>query len=183
MKKVLSVLLISTVLAFSASALDLNINLGVVSGVGVSHDAGPWQFGLDLESTFPVFSTFNAIMAQKYEDAEFGEGFLIGSTYFFGADLYAYYRIAGNDDLALLAGLDIMTGTETMIKSFETVLRPTVKFSARAGEKVSLFLVAGFSLLDIQYVPGFEKPLVRIPDQNYLSILTGCRAGAAVRLH
>ena len=70
MKKVLSVLLISTVLAFCASAMELNINLGVVSGAGVSHDAGPWQFGLDLESTFPVFSTFNAIMAQKYEDAE-----------------------------------------------------------------------------------------------------------------
>ena len=86
MKKALSVLLVSIVLAFCASALDLNINLGVVSGVGVSHDAGQWQFGLDLESTFPVFSTFNAIMAQKYEDAEFGEGFRIGSTYFFGAD-------------------------------------------------------------------------------------------------
>ena len=87
-----------------------------------------------------------------------------------------------NDDLALLAGLNIMTGTETMIKSFETVLRPTVKFSGRIGERVSLFLAAGFSLLDIMYAPGFEKPLVRIPDQNYLSILTGCRAGAAVRL-
>ncbi len=182
MKKALSVLLVSIVLAFCASALDLNINLGVVSGVGISHDAGSWQFGLDLESTFPVFSTFNAIMAHKYEDAEFGEGFRIGSTYFFGADIYAYYRIAGNDDLALQAGLDLMTGTETMIKSFETVLRPTVKFSGRIGEKVSLFLAAGFSLLDIQYVPGFEKPLIRIPDQNYLSILTGCRVGAAVTL-
>ncbi|MBR6348838.1 MAG: hypothetical protein IKR80_07815 [Spirochaetales bacterium] len=182
MKKVLSVLLISIVLAFCASALDLNINLGVVSGVGVSHDAGSWQFGLDLESSFPVFSTFNAIMAQKYEDAPFGEGFRIGSLYFFGTDIYAYYRIAGNGNLAFLAGLDIMTGTETMIKSFETVLRPTVKFSGRIGERVSLFLAAGFSLLDIMYAPGFEKPLVRIPDQNYMSILTGCRLGAAVRL-
>ena len=182
MKKLLCTLLLALMLASLASAWDLNINLGVLSGAGVSHDAGPWQFGLDLETTFPVFSTFNAIMGQKYEDMEFWQGFRIGCTYFFGADIYAYYAVVRTQNFAFLAGLDIMTGTETMIRSFETVLRPTIKLSGKTGDRVSLFMAAGFSLLDIQYVPGFKKPLVRIPDQNYMSILTGCRLGVAVEL-
>ncbi len=182
MKKLLFVIVIAIVLVASVSALELNLNLGLVSGIGVSQDVGSWQFGADLETTFPVYCTINGIMAMKYEECSFWEGFKLGLTYFFGLDLYSYFKLLEDDGYSVYAGLDIMMGTETEIKSFETVLRPTLKFNYDLGTRCGIFLAAGFSLLDIMYVPGFEKPLVRVPDVNYASILTGCRVGLKITL-
>ena len=182
MKRILLVLAISIVILFSLSALDLNINMGLLSGAGVSHDVGRWQFGADLETTFPVYAGVEGIMENKYEDVPFSQGFMTGLTYFFGADLYTYFKLFEDEGYRMYAGLDLMMGTETMIKSFQAVLRPTVKFHYDIGQRCGLFLAAGFSLLDMMYVPGFEKPLVRVPEANVASILTGCRVGLSIAL-
>ncbi|MBR2281415.1 MAG: hypothetical protein IJ863_02195 [Spirochaetales bacterium] len=182
MKKVFLALVIAMVIAASVPALDLNLNIGLLSGVGVSHDSGRWQFGLDAETTFPVYAVVEGIMESSYEDVPFRQGFRTGLTYFFGADLYTYFRLFQDDGYRMYAGLDLMFGTETAIRSFEAVLRPTVKFSYDIG-RCGLFLAAGFSLLDIMHVPGFRKPLVRVPNANYASILTGCRVGLSIALN
>lgn len=161
---------------------DLNMHLGLVSGAGVSMDAGRWQFGMDLETTFPVYCIVNGISGEVFNDLPFWEGFRMGLSAFFGADAYAYFRIAGQDAFRLYAGLDVMFGTEPPIRSFETVLRPTVKLSYVLNDKTCIFAAGGFSLLDIMYVPGFRKPLVRIPDAGYASVLTGCRLGVSVNI-
>ena len=163
--------------------MDVNVGIGLLSGAGVSYDAGRWQFGVDLTSTFPVYCVVQGIAGEIYESFSFWEGFRLGILYFIGADIYSYYRIAGDDGVRLYAGLDLMLGTETPVKSFEAVLRPTVKVSFPLGERTGLFLAGGFSLLDFLYVPGFEKPLVRIPDAKYASILTGCRVGMSIGLN
>ncbi len=182
MKRLLIVLAISFVLLFSLSALDMNINLGLLSGAGVSHEVGRWQFGADIETTFPIYAVFEGVMENKYEDVPFSQGFMTGLTYFFGADLYTYFKLFEADGYRMYAGLDLMMGTETIIKSFQAVLRPTVKFHYDIGRRFGLFLAAGFSLLDIMYVPGFEKPLVRVPEANLTSVLTGCRVGLKINL-
>lgn len=185
--------IIAIVILFAVSAslaasdcsggMDVNVGIGLLSGAGVSYDAGRWQFGVDLTSTFPVYCVVQGIAGEIYESFSFWEGFRLGILYFIGADIYSYYRIAGDDGVRLYAGLDLMLGTETPVKSFEAVLRPTVKVSFPLGERTGLFLAGGFSLLDFLYVPGFEKPLVRIPDANYASILTGCRVGMSIGLN
>ncbi len=182
MKRIFLVIAIAIVLMVSVSALDLNFNIGLVSGVGVSQDVGRWQFGVDLESTFPVYCTVEGVFAREYEDISFWEGFKLGLDYFFGLDLYSYFKLLHDDAYSLYLGLDVMMGTETEIRSFETVLRPTLKFNYDIGARCGVFVAAGFSLLDIMYVPGFEKPLVRVPDANYASILTGCRVGLKIAL-
>ncbi len=182
MKKVIVVLVLVIVIISSVPALVLNINLGLLSGAGVSHNVDRWQFGADVETTFPIYAVVEGIMENKYEEAPFSEGFKTGLTYFFGADLYTYFRLFEDDGYRMYAGLDLMMGTETVIQSFQAVLRPTVKFHYDLGRRCGLFLAAGFSLLDMMYVPGFEKPLVRVPEANVASILTGCRVGLSIAL-
>jgi hypothetical protein len=58
-----------------------------------------------------------------------------------------------------------------------------MKVSFPLGEKTGMFVAGGISLLDFLYVPGFEKPLVRVPDVNYASVLTGCRVGMSFALN
>ena len=169
--------------ATGLDGMDVNVSFGLLSGVGVSYDAGKWQFGVALTSTFPVYCVVQGIAGEIFESFTFWEGFELGVLYFIGADIYSYYRIAGDDGVRLYAGLDLMLGTETPVKSFEAVLRPTVKVGFPLGEKTGLFIAGGFSLLDFLYVPGFKKPLVRIPDANYASILTGCRVGISFGLN
>ena len=166
-----------------SGGMDVNVGIGLLSGAGISYDAGRWQFGVDLTSTFPVYCVVQGIAGEIYESFSFWEGFRLGILYFIGADIYSYYRIAGDDGVRLYAGLDLMLGTETPVKSFEAVLRPTVKVSFPLGERTGLFLAGGFSLLDFLIVPGFETPLVRNPEANYASILTGCRVGMSFGLN
>lgn len=186
-KAVITILILFAIcipLAASGSdGLDVNVSIGLLSGPGVSYDTGRWQFGLDLTSTFPVYCVVQGISGEIYESFPFWEGFRLGILYFIGADIYSYYRIAGDEGIRLYAGLDLMMGTETPVKSFEAVLRPTVKISLPLGEKTGLFVAGGFSLLDFLYVPGFRKPLVRVPDANYASILTGCRVGVSLDIN
>ena len=167
----------------SSDGMAVNVSIGLLSGPGVSYDTGRWQFGVDLTSTFPVYCVVQGITGEIYENFSFWEGFRLGILYFIGADVYSYYRIAGDDGVRLYAGLDLMMGTETPVKSFESVLRPTMKVSFPLGEKTGMFVAGGISLLDFLYVPGFEKPLVRVPDVNYASVLTGCRVGMSFALN
>ena len=180
------VILLAVCIPLAASGLeglDVNVSIGLLSGPGVSYDTGRWQFGVDLASTFPVYCVVQGISGEIYESFTFWEGFRLGILYFIGADIYSYFRVAGDDGVRLYAGLDLMMGTETPVKSFEAVLRPTMKVSFPLGEKTGLFIAGGISLLDFLYVPGFGKPLVRVPDMNYASVLTGCRVGMSFALN
>ena len=180
---ILAILFLSVMPAVCGSRLGLNIHLGLLSGAGVSYDAGRWQFGMDLETTFPVYCIVSGISGEQFNDLPFMEGFRLGLPSFFGADVYGYFRVVGQGAFRLYAGLDVMFGTEPPISSFETVLRPTVKMSYAFNEGTGIFAAGGFSLLDMMYVPGFRKPLVRVPDVNYASVLTGCRVGLSVSLN
>ena len=182
MKKILLLLFLSSVLVAAIPALEMNINIGLLSGAGVSQKVKSWQFGLDLETTFPVQCTVDGIAGTIYNDLTFWEGFGLGLTDFFGADFYTYYRLLGNGSCSLYAGLDIIFGTEPSIRSFEAVLRPTFKLAFSISEKASLFIAGGFSLLGMTYVPGFSKPMMRIPQVSYQTILTGCRAGLTLAI-
>ncbi len=168
--------------ASEGNRLDVDVHLGLLSGAGVICNTGNWQFGLDLETPFPIQCIVDGIAGQIFNDLTFWEGFKLGLTDFFGADIYTYLRLLGNRGCRLYAGFDIIFGTEPAIKSFEAVLRPTTKIVFDLGEKTSLFLAGGFSLLSMVYVPGFEKPMIRIPNVSYNSVLTGCRAGLSFRL-
>ena len=169
--------------ASAGNGLDVNVHLGLLSGAGVSYDAGRWQVGLDAEFPFPIQCIVDGIAGTIFNDLTFWEGFRLGLTDFFGGDLYTYLRLLGNKGCRLYAGFDIMFGTEPAIRSFEAVLRPTTKIVFDLGEKTSLFLAGGFSLLSMLYVPGFEKPLIHIPDVSYNSVLTGWRAGLSFGLN
>ncbi len=171
------------VAATGLEGIDLNVSIGMLSGPGVSVDCGRWQFGVDLASTFPVYCVGQGIVGEMYETFTFWEGFRLGILYFIGADVYSYFRIAGDEGVRLYAGVDLMMGSETPVRSFEAVLRPTVKVGFPLGPKTGMFIAGGFSLLDFLYVPGFEKPLVRIPDVNYASVLTGCRVGMSFAIN
>ena len=173
----LSLIVMPSLGASSGNRLDVNAHLGLLSGAGVSYNAGAWQFGLDAEFPFPIQCIVDGIAGTIFNDLTFWEGFKLGLTDFFGGDFYTYLRLLGNNSCRLYAGFDIMFGTEPVIKSFEAVLRPTTKIVFDLGEKTSLFLAGGFSLLSMLYVPGFEKPMIRIPDVNYNSVLTGWRVG------
>ena len=185
--------IIAIVILFAVSAslaasdcsgrMDVNVGIGLLSGAGISYDAGRWQFGVDLTSSFPVYCVVQGISGEIFESFTFWEGFRIGILYFIGADIYSYFRVAGDKGVRLYAGLDLMLGTETPVKSFEAVLRPTVKVGFPLGPRTGMFIAGGFSLLDFLYVPGFEKPLVRIPDVNYASVLTGCRVGMSFAIN
>ena len=168
--------------ASEGERLDVDVHLGLLSGAGVICNTGNWQFGLDLETPFPIHCIVDGIAGQVFNDLTFWEGFKLGLTDFFGANLYTYLRLFGNRGCRLYAGFDIIFGTEPAIKSFEAALRPTTEIVFDLGEKTSLFLAGGFSLLSLVYVPGFEKPLIRIPNVSYETVLTGCRAGLSFRI-
>ena len=179
---ILSLLLIPSIAASTGDGLDVNIHLGLLSGAGVSYDKGVWEFGLDLETTFPVWCIGSGIVAIKYEEP-FWQAFRLGLTDFIGADAYSYVKLFGGKAGGIYAGLDVMFGTEPPIRSFEVVLRPTVKLVLNVGEKTSLFAAGGFSLLEIIQAPGFAKPLFGIPRFTWATILTGCRAGVSIVLN
>ncbi len=168
--------------ASERNRLDVDVHLGLLSGAGVICNTRNWQFGLDLETPFPIHCIVDGIAGQIFNDLTFWEGFKLGLTDFFGANLYTYLRLFGNRGCRLYAGFDIIFGTEPAIKSFEAALRPTTEIVFDLGEKTSLFLAGGFSLLSLVYVPGFEKPLIRIPNVSYETVLTGCRAGLSFRI-
>ena len=180
---ILVILFLSAMPAVCGPQLCLNTHLGLLSGAGVSLETGRWQFGMDIETTFPVYCIVSGISGEIFNDISFREGFVMGITSFFGSDVYAYFSISGQGALRLYAGLDVMFGTEPPISSFEAVLRPTVKLSYAFDGRTGLFAAGGFSLIDMMYVPGFRKPLVRIPDVNYASVLTGCRVGMSVAIN
>ena len=183
---ILLFLVFSLIIAPSASAsnesrLDININLGLLSGAGVSYDKGVWEFGLDLETTFPVWCIGSGMVAVKYEEP-FWQAFRWSLTDFIGADAYTYVKLLGGKAGRVYAGLDVMFGTEPQIRSFEVVLRPTLKLVLDVSEKTSVFAAGGFSLLELMYAPGFARPLFGIPKANWITILTGCRLGVAIDL-
>ena len=168
--------------ASAGDGLDVNINLGLLSGAGVSYDNGVWELGLDLETTFPVWCIGSGMVAEKY-DEPFWQAFRLGLSDFIGADVYTYVRLLGGKAGRIYAGLDVMFGTEPSIRSFETVLRPTVKLVLDISEKASLFAAGGFSLLEIIHAPGFGKPLFGIPRVSWATLLTGCRLGVSIDLN
>lgn len=178
----ISLLFVPSLLASTGDGLDVNIHLGLLSGAGVSYDKGVWEFGLDLETTFPVWCIGSGMNALKY-DEQFWQAFWWGLTDFIGADAYTYVRLLGGKAGSIYAGVDVMFGTEPPIRSFEVVLRPTVKLVLNLGEKTSLFAAGGFSLLEIIHAPGFGKPLFGIPRFTWATILTGCRAGVSIALN
>ena len=160
----------------------MNMHLGILSGAGVSYDKGIWEFGIDLETTFPIWCIGSGIVAIKYEEP-FWQAFRLGLTDFIGADAYTYVKLLGGKAGGIYAGLDVMFGTEPPIRSFEVVLRPTVKLVLDVGEKTSLFAAGGFSLLELIHAPGFDKLLFGIPRASWATILTGCRAGVSIELN
>ena len=183
MKKTLGLLFLSLVLLAALPALDVNINIGLLSGAGVSQDVGRWQFGADFEMPFPVLCITDGIAGIMFNDLTFWEGFKLGLTDFFGADLYTYFRLLGNSGCSLYAGLYFMLGSEPLVRSFEAGLRPTVKLSFRLNEKTSFFMAGGFTQLSMTYVPGFSKPLVKIPKVDWFTVLPGCRIGTAISIN
>ena len=178
----ISMISVPSLMASEGDGLDVNMHLGLLSGAGISYDQGIWEFGLDLESTIPVWCIGSGIVAVK-NDEPFWQAFRLGLTDFIGADAYTYVRLIGRKAGRIYAGVDVMFGTEPPIGSFEVVLRPTVKLVLNVSEKTSLFATGGFSLLELLNVPGFEKPLVQIPKASWATILTGCRAGVAIDLN
>ena len=178
----ISMLSVPSLLASAGDGPNVNIHLGLLSGAGVSYDTGIWEFGIDLETTFPVWCIGSGIVAEKY-DEPFWQAFRLGLADFIGADAYAYVKLVGGKAGRIYAGLDVMFGTEPPIKSFEVVLRPTVKLALNISEKTSLFAAGGFSLLEIIHAPGFGKPLFGIPRVTWATILTGCRLGVSVDLN
>ena len=179
---VLSMIIAPSAYASKENSLDININIGLLSGAGISYDQGIWEFGIDLETTIPVWCIGSGIVAVKY-DEPFWQAFRLGLTDFIGADAYTYVKLIDGTAGRIYAGVDVMFGTEPPIGSFEVVLRPTVKMVMDVGEKTSFFAAGGFSLLELLNVPGFEKPLVQIPKASWATILTGCRAGVAIDLN
>lgn len=177
-----SLLFIPSLLASAGDGLDVNMHLGILSGAGVSYDKGIWEFGIDLETTFPIWCIGSGIVAIKYEEP-FWQAFRLGLTDFIGADAYTYVKLLGGKAGGIYAGLDVMFGTEPPIRSFEVVLRPTVKLVLDVGEKTSLFAAGGFSLLELIHAPGFDKLLFGIPRASWATILTGCRAGVSIELN
>ena len=167
--------------ASEGDGLDVNIHLGLLSGAGISYDKGVWEFGLDLETTFPVWCIGSGMVAVKYEEP-FWQAFRWSLTDFIGADAYTYVKLLGGKAGRVYAGLDVMFGTEPQIRSFEVVLRPTLKLVLDVSEKTSVFAAGGFSLLELMFAPGFAKPLFGIPKANWVTILTGCRLGVAIDL-
>ena len=160
----------------------MNMHLGLLSGAGVSYDKGIWEFGIDLETTFPIWCIGSGIVGVKYEEP-FWQAFRLGLTDFIGADAYTYVKLFCGKAGGIYAGLDVMFGTEPPIRSFEVVLRPTVKLVLDVGEKTSLFAAGGFSLLELIHAPGFDKLLFGIPRTSWATILTGCRAGVSIELN
>lgn len=178
---ILSFFIIPPIAASIGDGLDVNIHLGLLSGAGVSYDMGVWEFGLDLETTFPVWCIGSGMVAVKYEEP-FWQAFRWSLTDFIGADAYTYVKLLGGKAGRVYAGLDVMFGTEPQIRSFEVVLRPTLKLVLDVSEKTSVFAAGGFSLLELMYAPGFARPLFGIPKANWVTILTGCRLGVAIDL-
>ena len=179
---VLLLVFVPSAAASVADGVDLNISFGLLSGPGISYDAGSWQFGVDLETTFPIYCIVSGISGEMFDDFPFWEGFLQGFSTFIGLDFYSYYTAVDSKGPRVYVGLAVMLGSELPIKSFEAVLRPSVKLSYPVSDRTALFAAGGFSLLQIMYVPGFRKPLVKVPDFNYASVLTGCRLGVAIGL-
>ena len=177
-----SLISVPSLMASGEDGLDVNVHLGLLSGAGVSYDKGIWEFGIDLETTIPVWCIGSGIVAVKY-DEPFWQAFRLGLTDFIGADAYTYVKLIDGTAGRIYAGVDVMFGTEPPIGSFEVVLRPTVKMVMDVGEKTSFFAAGGFSLLELLNVPGFEKPLVQIPKASWATILTGCRVGVAIDLN
>lgn len=178
---ILSLFIIPSIAASIGDGLDLNIHLGLLSGAGVSYDKGVWEFGLDLETTFPVWCIGSGMVAVKYEEP-FWQAFRWSLTDFIGTDAYTYVKLLGGKAGRVYAGLDVMFGTEPQIRSFEVVLRPTLKLVLDVSEKTSVFAAGGFSLLELMYAPGFARPLFGIPKANWVTILAGCRLGVAIDL-
>ena len=178
---VFSLIVVPSASASKESKLDININFGLLSGAGVSYDKGVWEFGIDLETTFPVWCIGSGMVAVKYEEP-FWQAFRWSLTDFIGADAYTYVKLLGGKAGRVYAGLDVMFGTEPQIKSFEVVLRPTLKLVLDVSEKTAVFAAGGFSLLELMYAPGFARPLFGIPKANWVTILTGCRLGVAIDL-
>ena len=54
--------------ASEGNRLDVDVHLGLLSGAGVSYDAGSWQFGLDLETPFPIQCIVDGIAGQIFND-------------------------------------------------------------------------------------------------------------------
>ena len=181
MKKAITVFVVMN-LALSTFSLGLDAHLGMVSGFGIQQKCGKATFGLDIESTFPVYSIVDGISGMMFNDIPFWDGFLLGSGHFIGLDLYAYMDIIQNGAFTLSGGFDLLMGTETPIHNFEAVLKPSVRASFKLSPSLSLFGSEGVSLVDFLMVKGFAKPLIRIPEVNYASILTGSKLGIAINI-
>ena len=177
----ISLIIAPSLMASSGDGLDVDVHLGLLSGAGVSYNKGVWEFGLDLETTFPIWCIGSGMNALKY-DEPFWQAFRWGLTDFIGADAYTYVKLLGGKAGRVYAGVDVVFGTEPPVRSFEAVLRPTVKMVLNVGEKTSFFAAGGFSLLEFIHVPGFAKPMFGIPRVSWATILTGCRIGVSINV-
>lgn len=176
MKKTFAVVLLIFTLC-SVFALSANVHMGIISGAGVSHSFGDYECGIDFETTFPFYAIGCGIYAEKNEDMTFKEGFRLYANYFAGGDLYLYRNILKGKNTDLKLGLDFFAGTETPLKNFSAVLKAGMMFDRRFSKTGVFYIVAGVPVLSLQYMKGFEKPLIRFPMYNWASVLTGIKAG------
>ena len=112
MKRILVVLTLVLVSVFSVSAFSLRAGIGAVSSVGISFEAGCWDFDLDFRSVHPVVSLVGPqvlpnLIDENADDAHWKQ--FCGGL-FNGLGTSASFSFVDSEHHSLAAGLDLVAG-------------------------------------------------------------------------
>ena len=157
MKRILIVLTLVLVSVFSVSAFSLRAGIGAVSSVGISFEAGCWDFDLDFRSVHPVLSLIGMKVLPDLidEDADAAHWRQLCSGLFNGLGTSASFRFAESEKHSLAVGLDLVAGIlkdgkdnldflpkyEKAIFSF---LALQLRYTFKINENHGLFISAGY---------------------------------------
>jgi len=178
-KKVVCLFLLALCIS-SLYAVSITSHIGLLSGLGVSKSIGKFNNGIDIESSFPGYALGDGLVCDTSEEFNFSQGFSSGAKYFIGLDLYSHFTIFKDNSFTAAVGLDMFSGYEIAIKTFDLVLKGSLVVSESFGENTSVFLNMNYPFVALTHVSGFKAPLIYIPDSNWLSVLTGWKLGISI---